>query len=136
MSSVAQTDDQHMSSVAQTDDQHMSSVAQTDDQQINTDRLLTELVKEHYENGTLPEFMFHWLQDPRPEPELYAKISARAGILDPACAEVTTPAADILEAEAAYEGYLGDERTLADTAVKTYVRRSWCKRRGALCGNR
>ena len=122
----------YMSSVAQTDDQHMSSVAQTDDHQINTDRLLTELVKEHYENDTLPEFMFHWLQDPRPEPELYAKIAARAGILDPTCAEVTTPAADILEAEAAYEGYLGDERTLADTAGSRHMYAVLGVREGAL----
>ena len=111
---------------------YMSSVAQTDDQQINTDRLLTELVKEHYENDTLPEFMFHWLQNPRPEPELYAKIAARAGILDPACAEVTTPAADILEAEAAYEGYLGDERTLADTAGSRHMYAVLGVREGAL----
>ena len=109
MSSVAQTDDQYMSSVAQTDDQHMSSVAQTDDHQINTDRLLTEL-----------------------EPELYAKIAARAGILDPTCAEVTTPAADILEAEAAYEGYLGDERTLADTAGSRHMYAVLGVREGAL----
>ena len=111
---------------------YMSSVAQTDDHQINTDRLLTELVKEHYENDTLPEFMFHWLQDPRPEPELYAKIAARAGILDPTCAEVTTPAADILEAEAAYEGYLGDERTLADTAGSRHMYAVLGVREGAL----
>ena len=110
----------------------MSSVAQTDDHQINTDRLLTELVKEHYENDTLPEFMFHWLQNPRPEPELYAKIAARAGILDPTCAEVTTPAADILEAEAAYEGYLGDERTLADTAGSRHMYAVLGVREGAL----
>lgn len=121
----------YMSSVVQTDDQHMSSVVQIDSPQINTDRILTELVKEHYENDTLPEFMFQ-LQNPRPEPELYAKIAARAGILDPTCAEVTTPAADILEAEAAYEGYLGDERTLADTAGSRHMYAVLGVREGAL----